>query len=693
MTLTEGYRMVSQIDVFREDFLQDVFGAAEAKEDFLESAFIEQYAKDLEESGEIDDELQLSHWSQRGIKVDGYSYNDDEGTLNLFISVFSGNLDDKSLTKTAVDQAFNRLKGFFAQAYTKDYYSQLEEATSVYDLAYTIYKNKKNISKVKYYLLSNKILNDRVDAIQPYQNDEIEFSFHIWDISRLFRMDSSNQKKEEILIDFDEISSQPVYCLPAHLNTDEYQSYLLVVPGTLLAGLYGKYGARLLEQNVRTFLQARGKVNKGLRNTIINQPEKFFAYNNGLTTTAEAIEVESSENGLKLKSLKNLQIVNGGQTTASIFSAMKKDKAELDHLFVQMKLTIVKPEEAEELVPKISEYANTQNKVNAADFFSNHPFHVRIEDFSRRIYAPAADGGHKQTKWFYERARGQYLDAQAHKTPAERKRFQLEYPKKQLFTKTDLSKFGNVWEGIPHIVAQGAQNSFVRYAAETGKRWEKSDIEYNELYFKTAVAKAIVFKAVETLISDAYWYDGGYRAQTVAYTIAYLDYAIKEQEKFFDFLAAWNRQSISEADEEALRLISKAVYEELTNPPAGIANISQWAKKEGCWQSMQQLSIDLPAALLAELIDKEEAKEEKKEAKKVQRIDNGIEAQKLVFKIADQGKWCEIKQFGIENDMLTPHEIDLIDIACNIPKKIPQERQALEIVNAYHNLEEIGLLL
>lgn len=685
--------MNQQIDIFREGFLQNVFGAAETQEDFLESAFIEQYAKELEESGEIDDEVQLSHWSQRGIKVDAYSYNEDEGILNLFISIFTTDIEEKSLTQTAVDQAFNRIKGFFAQAYTKDYYNLLEEATSVYDLAYTIYKNKKNISKVKFYLLSNKILNDTVNAIPSYENDDIEFSFHIWDISRLFRMDSSNQKKEEILINFSEISSEPVYCLPAHLNTDDYQSYLLVIPGTLLASLYGRYGARLLEQNVRTFLQARGKVNKGLRNTIINQPEKFFAYNNGLTTTAESLEVEPTENGLRLKSLKNLQIVNGGQTTASIYNASKKDKALLDHLFVQMKLTIVKPEEAEELVPKISEYANTQNNVNAADFFSNHPFHVRIEDFSRRIYAPASDGGHKQTKWFYERARGQYLDAQANKTEAERKRFQLEYPKKQLFTKTDLSKFENVWEDIPHIVAQGAQNSFVRYATDIGKRWEKSDITYNEYYFKTAISKAIIFKATEALVSEAPWYDGGYRAQTVAYTIAYLDYAIKQHNKFFDFLTVWNKQSISSATAVALKLISKAVYDELTNPPAGIANISQWAKKEGCWHSIKKLSVNFSISLLEELIDKEEIKEDGKEAKKLQRIDNGIEAQKLIFKIAELGKWCEIKKFGIENQMLTEYEIGLIDIACSIPERVPSEKQALKIINAYHNLEEIGLTI
>ncbi|MDD3602351.1 MAG: AIPR family protein [Sulfurovum sp.] len=686
--------MKNKIEQFREDFLQNIFAEAEANENFFESVFVEYFAKELEESGEIDDEVQLSHWSQRGIKVDGYSYNEDDGILNLFISVFSENFDEKSLTQTEVNQAFNRVKNFFVQAFEKNYYAELEEATSVYDLAYSIRQNKNNISKVKYYLLSNKILSDRVEAIKAYENDQIVFSFHIWDISRLFRMDISNQKKEDIQIVFDEISPEPLYCLPAHLNTDEYQSYLLVMPGAILASLYGRYEARLLEQNVRTFLQARGKVNKGLRYTIINQPEKFFAYNNGLTTTAEAIETEQTEKGLRLKSLKNMQIVNGGQTTASIYSALRKDRANLDNIFVQMKLTIVDPQEAQDLVPKISEYANTQNKVNAADFFSTHPFHIRMEDFSRRIFAPAFDGEHRQMKWFYERARGQYQDAQAHKTKAERNRFQLEYPKTQVITKTDLSKYENVWEEIPHIVARGAQYSFVEYARDIGKRWEKSDTNFNELYFKTAVAKAIIFKTVEKIISNSYWYDGGYRAQTVAYTVAYIDYIVKKENKYFDFMAVWNKQAVSDATEALLKLVSKAVYDEMTNPPSGIANISQWAKKEGCWQSIQSnLSIEVPDLFLEELIGEDNLKEEKKNAKKIQRIDNGIEAQKRVFEIAKINKWEYIKNFGIKNNELTAKDISLLDIAIAIPQKIPTERQSIAIMEAVFKLENIGLLL
>lgn len=685
--------MSNQLDDFRAEFLQDIYSTAESVENFYESTFIELYAKELLESGEIDEELSLCHWSETGVKVDGYSYNEDEGILNLFVSIFSQDLAIKGLTKTDVNQAFKRLETFFTRSFDKSYYTKLEESTSIYDLAYLINKNKKNITTVKYYLLSNKVLSDRVESIQPKENDNIRFLFHIWDISRLFRMDASNQKKEDIFIDFDKEVKEPLYCLPAHLNTKDYESYLLVMPGTLLASLYAKYGSRLLEQNVRTFLQARGKVNKGLRTTIMQHPEKFFAYNNGLTTTAEGIELEATSNGLRIKSLKNLQIVNGGQTTASIYSTMRKDKAELNHIFVQMKLTIVAPEQVEELVPKISEYANTQNKVNAADFFSNHPFHVRIEEFSRRVYAPAVDGGHKQSKWFYERARGQYADAQSHKTKAEQNKFQLEYPKKQLIDKTMLSKFQNVWEEIPHVVAQGGQNSFVSYASMIGKSWEKGEQNYNELYYKTSIAKAIIFMATEKLISNSSWYTRDYRAQAVAYSIAYMAKQVNDVNKHFNFLAVWDSQKISKATEDALNIITEQVYLALTNPPSGITNIGQWAKGIGCWQTIKELKIKLPETFFNELISKEEISTEKKEAKKIQRIDNGIEAQKLVFKIAEQGKWCEIKQFGIENDMLTQQEIKLFDIACAIPSKIPQEWQALDIINAYHNLEEVGLII
>jgi AIPR protein/MobA/MobL family len=206
----------------------------------------------------------------------------------------------------------------------------------------------------------------------------------------------------------------------------------------------------MAKANVRTFLQARGKVNQGIRTTILTEPGMFFAYNNGITATAQSVEVEATSSGLKITRILDLQIVNGGQTTASLFHTRRKDKASLSGIFVQMKLSVIDSDESEKVVPRISEYANTQNRVNAADFFSNHPFHVRLDEFSRRIWAPAQQGAQRETKWFYERARGQYADAQAKLTPAEQKRFKAENPKPQMFTKTDLAKFENTWDERLH---------------------------------------------------------------------------------------------------------------------------------------------------------------------------------------------------------------------------------------------------
>ena len=200
----------------------------------------------------------------------------------------------------------------------------------------------------------------------------------------MHRLESSGKAREDVVVDLTSYSAGGLYCLQAFNENAKYASYLLVIPGSIIADLYDLYGEMLLEQNVRTFLQFRGKVNKGIRNTIQNEPEMFFAYNNGLCATAEEVRVDPKSS--RMLSIKNLQVVNGGQTTASIFTAYKKLNTDLSKVYVQVKLTVIQPEKVEVVVPKISEYANTQNRVSAADFFSNHPFHLRIEEISRRLF-------------------------------------------------------------------------------------------------------------------------------------------------------------------------------------------------------------------------------------------------------------------------------------------------------------------
>ena len=241
----------------------------------------------------------------------------------------------------------------------------------------------------------------------------------------MYRQATVGRGREDIDVDLANTFGGALPVLPAQQPEADHESYLAIMPGKVLAAIYDRWGTRLLEQNVRVFLQHRGKVNKGIRATIENEPNMFFAYNNGITATAEEVDIDDDGGRLLLRRLKNFQIVNGGQTTASIHSAQRR-QVDVSQAFVQMKLSVVDPERANSLVPKISEFANSQNRVSAADFFANHPFHVRMEEFSRRIHAPSPDGTFRQSKWFYERARGQYADARGGLTQAQRKKFDLE---------------------------------------------------------------------------------------------------------------------------------------------------------------------------------------------------------------------------------------------------------------------------
>lgn len=468
------------------------------------------------------------------------------------------------------------------------------------------------------------------------------------------------------------------------------------MPATILAKLYDRYSARLLEQNVRTFLQARAQVNKGIRNTILTEPHMFFAYNNGITATAQEVETRVKDGHLQIVRMTDLQIVNGGQTTASLFHTQRRDKADLSGIFVQMKLSVIDNEQSEMIVPRISEYANTQNRVNAADFFSNHPFHVRMADFSRRIWAPAQQGAQRETKWFYERARGQYIDAQSKLTPAEQKRFKAEYPKSQMFTKTDLAKFENVFDDHPRWVNLGGQKNFAKYATRIGKEWEKSSDEFNELYFKRAIARGILFRATEKLVSEQPWYNGGYRANIVAYTLAVLGEITKKRRALLDYQRIWTSQCIDSTLTEALRVISALVNDDLIHPPQGISNISEWAKKESCWSRLEglcdEIAKSLPDTFWSSLVAFEDADSEMNDAKKTQKIDNGIEAQKHVIEIPGN-VWLDFRNRMTALDLLTPKEIGILNVAAQLPNKIPSEKQCMVLVEILERGRVEGIML
>jgi len=584
---------------------------------------------------------------------------------------------------------FNRAINFVLRALDEGFRDRLEESTAAFGLADLIAMRWPVVNKVRILLITNRVLSARVDGRPAEKIDGVPVTFGVWDLSRLHRYVIAGRGREDIEVDLVSDFGGGIPALRAHLTEADYEAYLLVIPGGQLASIYDRWGARLLEQNVRVFLQARGKVNKGLRITLENDPEMFFAYNNGITATAEVIETKESRDGLLVTKLKNLQIVNGGQTTASIHAAGRKKDNNLAHVFVQMKLSIVDPETALDVVPRISEYANSQNRVNAADFFANHPFHVRMEGFSRRMYAPSPDGAFRESKWFYERARGQYQDARARLTPAKRKKFDLEYPRKQMFSKTDFAKFLMVWQEYPDVVSRGAQKNFAEFARIVGEDWAKESDAFNEMFYRHAIAKAVVFRSVEKLVPEQSWYEGGYRANIVAYAIAKIAHDARVSRKAVDFDRIWQQQGISSAMESAFVAVTKVANDVLVSSPAAVRNVTEWAKQKACWKRMQEARIDWPAAWHRELISAGEQKDATMDAIKEQRVLNGIEAQAAVLN-AGAEFWGQLLEWGTSRKLLSPIERGVLDVASAIPHRLPSEKQSLIAMEALARLQSEG---
>ena len=388
-----------------------------------------------------------------------------------------------------------------------------------------------------------------------------------------------------------------------------------------------------------------------MRNTIKNEPHMFFAFNNGLTTTAD--EVTFDEKTSRISKIHNLQIVNGGQTAASIFTS-KMLKAAVDEVYVQIKLTVVSDELSEKIVPRISEYANTQNKVNAADLSSNHPFHQQIEMYSRNLSTKSSGIG--QSKWFYERTRGQYGNKQLKLTSAQRREFQREHPKNQMFTKTDLAKFVNSFEEKPHVVSSGAQKNYIKYIEEIVKSWEKSELTFNELYFKRLVGKAIVFKALEKHMLKQEWYDG-YRAQIVTYTLALFAKTIRKTGKNFKFEQLWIENEAPDELVSHLLGLAEKVNFKLKKLEGGQSNVSEWCKKELCWQKVELLDVKFPSELRHLLQDPQatDTKIEEKQARSKAKDLKNINAMVEVFETGIE-HWASLLEWNQTRRKLLPRE-------------------------------------
>jgi hypothetical protein len=677
---------------FHQDLRQQVLARADANGDFSEPVFAEIVTGVLLEDGSIAS-FEPCAYRQRGLKIDGYAFVPEEGTLDLFVVDYSNEEEPGTLIRKNLDQAFRRAESFFEKSLDKRFVNEIEVSHPAHGLARQILEEAESIKRVRFYLLTDALLSERIKEIPSKEQNDREWSYRVWDLDRIAKVMATGEP-EEIVIDFVEKFGRGLRCLPAALENSDLQCFLTVIPGDWLGSIYDEWSGRLLEQNVRTFLQLKGGVNKGIRQTILKEPEHFFPYNNGISATAEEAELVGEGDVLEIRRLRNFQIVNGGQTTASLFNVIKKDKGlGVDKVRVQMKLTIVDPGRAKEMVPKISRYSNSQNKISDADFFSNHPFHVRMEGISRRLWAPAVGGSQIQTHWFYERARGQHANAQTHLSMAQKREFLLQNPKQQVITKTDLATCFNTFRLLPHEVRRGAQKNFGKFAEYINERWDKDENEFGEFWFQQAVAQAIVFRATEKLVQEAPWYASwGYRAAIVTYGIAALVQGLKEEGLALDLRRIWGTQQVSSAFREQMLVLGERIQAALHEGSErhGVANPQEWGKRPQCWEEISRLDFPILERFAAELIGLDDAKVDHLDGKRAQKLQNEAEAQiKVVGLGADF--WAKVLEWGQAVDGLSPGDMQLLSVAASIPRRLPNTKQSLrllEIETAYSSSQD-----
>ncbi|MDR7237559.1 AIPR family protein [Neobacillus drentensis] len=671
------------LEEFHQDFLQSILSDSESRGLMKAQSFFELVCEDLMQVGDLTNNYEMAEFIKTGCEVYGYDFDEDRKIFTLINFQFFQDDGIETLTKQHVTTKFKRLKKF-AELSLDGLYQDLEETSDAYSLAFNLHRHSHNklIDKFRLIILTDGKLTSTISRIPNESVEGILCEHQIIDINYLYSIFMSENGSGSYEINLN------IPFLEVHTQSDEYQSYLGIMDGEQLFKIYDDYGQKLLEENVRTFLQFRGGVNKGIRNTIQYKPDMFFAYNNGITATATNVETRDG----KITKITDFQIVNGGQTTSAIYAAKKNSKIDISKISVQMKLSVVNNiEKKGEFVSSVSQYANTQNKVNKSDFFSNSPFHKEMKDYSKRIWVSSRGGSQKRTHWFYERVRGEYLNEQAYLTPAKKRQFQLENPKDKLIEKTFLAKSEIAWDRKPHIVSKGAQYSFEEFANSVTDTLEKNQMAITEKYFKDAVSRIILFRATEKIVSKASWYENAFRAQTVAFSIALLSHAIHKKKVFFDFSKIWEEQDLPAELIGLMNVITKKVYNRITNPPAGTANVAQWCKKEACWNDVRGIEFDL-SPLKKMVITTEEAKYEQKSGKKEKELDNGIEIQAFVIQTNFE-HWIQLFGYYQSNNnlrSLTITQRDILMRYINGKLSLPSEKQSKVLYSLYQKAAKEG---
>lgn len=419
-------------------------------------------------------------------------------------TIFNGFFTDEytvtNASKSILDTKIKEAIRFLEKTFSNELINDVSEAR---DLQEQLIEQKKinNLERIDLCIITDSLIDqNNLPSKILLQNVDMECRIYYWDIRRWDAIKRSKSKREPININFNS-SDFNLYNVPyLHKSTGKSLDYYLTIfPGDLIADLYDIYNTRLLENNVRVFLSATQNANKGIRNTIGDNEGadafKFFSYNNGISATAESLEVENG----RINKILDFQIVNGGQTTASIHYSRKKDLNKLTEVYVAVKITALqKNDEYSKIVSKISQAANTQSSIATSDFYANDKQLVLLEQLA--LKNPTQNHLDRNIFYYFERMKGQYnVSKSSQGTPKQEKIWEDSYPKNLLFNKLDFSRWSNMLMELPYHAAEGSEKQFKTFMEN--KYFERMDLNLGS--FKTLIGFGLMFKRIYKLCGTA----------------------------------------------------------------------------------------------------------------------------------------------------------------------------------------------
>lgn len=703
------------LEDFIIDYLEEVRRDSKIQNDTPHNVFLEKMSEQLQNMEYIFNPTILQFYKsgsyQKVMQFDLFAYDEIDKSFILLINDYNDDETLTNLTQTDIDRLSSRMIGYLNETYNGTVFKYIDASQDAYKLAqdletrlkknYVDVNNDDSIEKIKLFIVTNKKISKSVKntKLDDFHNKRVELN--VWDIERIYDVINSGRDKEPVVIDFEKINqgSGIEYLKADFGHFEDYDAYLSILPGQLLSDIYWEHGSRLLEGNVRAFLSNKGKVNKGIRYTIKNDPGKFFTYNNGIACTAK--EVYFSKDGKHITKIEDLQIINGGQTTASLTTAWNTDKAPLDNIFVPMKLTVIKSDKYDDMIQNISRFANSQNKVTDADLFSNHPFHREFERLSTSVAAPPKEGENHNTFWYYERSRGKYQQLKFKiNTDSKLKEFERKYPKKQVIIKEDLSKY--LMSGIycrPDLVSKGRAKNMSEFAHKVHEQWVKDKTIFSDVYFKDAVCYGIIFKFVDNLVANSSWYQkGGIKLNIVPYTISKI---ISNLPKglMIDLNRIWKEQNLYDSFAYEIDRVGKMADKFINDSKGVIA--TENAKKEDTWKRFKEVGYTFSEEFLDDLIKIEILEGRTTLAGGGVRQTIKISLEIEIFNLAQSENkqyWNRLLDEGLERKLISFSEENviknyIIELAKSNPKRIPNETHYKIAWKVRKNLEDNGVLV